>query len=189
MIIQFSGLSGAGKSTIAMAVETRLTHLGIKVEIIDGDEYRTTLCKGLGFSQQERAENIRRMAFVAHQLSKHGIIAIICAINPIEAIRQEVSNKYPDVVTVFIDCPVEILKLRDTKGLYKRAFLPLRHPDKINNLTGINAPFEKPVNPDIYINTSEESIIGGANKVVSYITGGVTQMPLFKSHRTMHQPL
>jgi len=169
MIIQFCGLSGSGKSTIARAAETELKKRNIEVDIIDGDEYRATLCNGLGFSRQDRFENMRRMAFVAHQLSKHGIVTVICAINPYEEMRQEIAKTYPNVITVFIDCSVETLKIRDTKGLYQKAFLPAGHPQKINNLTGINDPFDRPVNPDIYINTDSETIISCVNKIVSCI--------------------
>jgi adenylylsulfate kinase len=169
MIIQFCGLSGSGKSTLARAAEAELIKQGIEVEIIDGDEYRATLCKGLGFSRQDRFENMRRMAFVAHQLSKHGVVVIICAINPYEEIRHEVKTTYPDVLTAFIDCSVETLKIRDTKGLYQKAFLPLHHPDRINNLTGINDPFEDPLTPDIYINTDNETIIHCVNKMVAFV--------------------
>ena len=170
MIIQFCGLSGSGKSTLARAVETSLTRLGIKVEIIDGDEYRATLCSGLGFSKPERMENVRRMAFVAHKLSRHGVVSIICAINPFEEIRNEISATYPNVSTALIDCSIETLKIRDTKGLYKKAFLPRSHPERIGNLTGVNDPFEKPLAPDIYINTDTDTIHGGVNKIVSFIT-------------------
>ena len=173
MIIQFCGLSGSGKSTLARAAETELKKKGIEVEIIDGDEYRATLCKGLGFSRQDRFENMRRMAFVAHQLSKHGIVAVICAINPYEEMRKEIAKTYPDVVTAFIDCSVETLKIRDTKGLYQKAFLPKGHPQKINNLTCINDPFNRPDNPDIYINTDTETIVSCVNKMVSFITNRV----------------
>jgi len=162
-------LSGSGKSTLARAAEAELIKQGIEVEIIDGDEYRATLCKGLGFSRQDRFENMRRMAFVAHQLSKHGVVVIICAINPYEEIRHEVKTTYPNVLTAFIDCSVETLKIRDTKGLYQKAFLPLHHPDRINNLTGINDPFEDPLTPDIYINTDNETIISCVNKMVNFV--------------------
>lgn len=169
MIIQFCGLSGAGKSTLARAAEKELIKHGVAVEIIDGDEYRSSLCKGLGFTMQDRFENMRRMGFVAHQLSKHGVVSIICAINPYEVIRQELKQIYPDVFTAFIDCTVETLKIRDTKGLYQKAFLPLHHPQRINNLTGINDPFNKPENPDLYINTDKDTVINCVNKLVNFI--------------------
>lgn len=169
MIIQMCGLSGAGKSTLAGAVEMLLKKRRIKVEIIDGDEYRKTLCNGLGFSREDRMENVRRMAFVARQLSKHGIVAIICAINPYEEMRREIAKKYPGVFTIHIDCTLETLKIRDTKGLYQKAFLPEDHPEKIKNLTGINDPFDRPPKPDLYINTDTDTIIHCTNKIVHFI--------------------
>jgi adenylylsulfate kinase len=169
MIIQMCGLSGSGKSTLARSVETILKRRHIKVEILDGDEYRQTLCKGLGFSRHDRSENIRRMAFVARQLSKHGIVAIICAINPYEEVRQEVAASYPNVKTIHIDCSVEILKARDTKGLYQKAFLPEGHPEKIMNLTGINDPFDTPEQPDLHVNTDSDTIITCRDKLVHFI--------------------
>lgn len=158
MIIQLCGLSGTGKSTLARAVETTLARQGWSVEIIDGDEYRKTLCQGLGFSEKDRMENVRRMAFVAAQLSKHGVIVLICAINPYEKIREEIREQYLQVKTVHIDCSIQTLRQRDTKGLYLRAFLPDDHPEKISNLTGINDPFDIPVDPDLYINTDIYSV-------------------------------
>jgi adenylylsulfate kinase len=169
MIIQFCGLSGAGKSTLARSVETILNSKGYSVEIIDGDEYRKTLCSGLSFSKKDRVENIRRMAFVAAQLSKHGIISIICAINPYEEIRQEVAATYANTRTVHIDCSIETLKIRDTKGLYRKAFLPGDHPDKLTNLTGINDTFNVPTHPDLYINTDLHTIDDCAHRIARFI--------------------
>src|SRR5258708_23770666 len=115
MIVKLCGLSGTGKTTLSIINSEMMISHGYKVEVIDGDEYRKTLCNGLGFSKADRIENMRRMAFVAAQLSKHGIIAIICAINPFEEMRQEVIKKYSDVKTIHIDCPIDTLKIRDTK--------------------------------------------------------------------------
>lgn len=162
MIVQLCGLSGAGKTTLTAYVKERLKARGVKVEIIDGDEYRKTLCRDLGFSREDRLENIRRLAFVASRFSAHGVVAIISAINPYQELRNELKNTYKGVQTVFVECPLEVLIERDTKGLYKRALLPLDHPEKITNLTGVNDPFEVPQQADLTINTSiytlEESI-------------------------------
>jgi adenylylsulfate kinase len=169
MIIQFCGLSGAGKTTLATATEVKLKKHGLPVEIIDGDEYRETICRNLGFSKNDRCENIRRLAFVAGKLSGHGIITIICAINPYEEVRKEIRETYPNVKTVFIDCPVQTLTQRDTKGLYKRAFLPDNHPDKIINLTGVNDPFDIPPHPDLYVNSDRSSIKDCADSISGFI--------------------
>src|SRR3954471_9164193 len=124
MIIQFCGLSGSGKTTLAEKVKHLLQEKNIRVEIIDGDEYRKVLCSDLGFSKQDRNTNIRRLAFVAGKLSAHNIVAIICAINPYEEIRKEIAATYKNVHTVFINCSMDELISRDTKGLYKKAHLP-----------------------------------------------------------------
>jgi len=174
MIIQFCGLSGSGKSTLAKATAAVLQKQGVAVEVIDGDEYRDSLCKGLGFSKPDRMENMRRMAFVAYQLSKHGIVAIICAINPYEEMRELVRQSYPGVITAHIDCSITTLAVRDTKGLYQKAFLPVNHPSHISNLTGVNDVFDIPVNPDIYINTDNTTIHNGVNKILLYIQQQVT---------------
>lgn len=169
MILQLCGLSGSGKTSLSNAVQLRLTQLGYNVEIIDGDEYRKTLCPDLGFSKEDRNNNIRRLAFVASRLSSHGIISILCAINPYEEIRKEVEQAYFNVKTIYISCALNILQKRDTKGLYKRASLPEGHPEKLNNLSGINDPFDIPVNPDLVITTSEEPIEVSAEKLLLFI--------------------
>lgn len=169
MIIQFCGLSGSGKSTLATVIEHDLKAKNIPIEIIDGDEYRKALCADLGFSKDDRNENIRRLAFVAGKLAAHGIIVIICAINPYEDVRQEVISKYKNVKTVFVDCAMDLLLQRDTKGLYKKALLPKGHPDKISNLTGVNDPFEIPAAPDLTINTTKEPIEISVNRLLTFI--------------------
>lgn len=169
MIIQLCGLSGAGKTTLAFASAQKLARYNLPVEIIDGDEYRKSICNNLGFSKSDRYENMRRLAFVASKLSKHNIISIICAINPYEEMRQEIRVMYGDVKIIYVDCPVQTLKQRDTKGLYRKALLPDNHPDKIKNLTGINDPFDIPVNPDLHIETDKYTINNCANIITQFI--------------------
>jgi adenylylsulfate kinase len=169
MIIQFCGLSGSGKTTLAERVSTLLKQQNVKCEIIDGDVYRKVLCADLGFSKEDRNENIRRLAFVASKLSAHGVVTIICAINPYDDIRREVSAKYPNVKTVYIDCSIDELVRRDTKQLYYKALLPDGHPDKINNLTGINDPFDAPSACDLIIKTDAETIEESAQRLLRFI--------------------
>lgn len=169
MIIQFCGLSGSGKTTLAERVSTLLQQQNVKAEIIDGDVYRKVLCADLGFSKEDRNENIRRLAFVASKLSAHGVVTIICAINPYDDIRREVSAKYPNVKTVYIDCSIDELVRRDTKQLYRKALLPDGHPDKINNLTGINDPFDAPSVCDLTIKTDAETIEESAQRLLRFI--------------------
>jgi adenylylsulfate kinase len=175
MIIQLCGLSGAGKTTIASSIRNKAAASGIPIEIIDGDAYRESLCKDLGFSKEDRCENIRRLGFVASRLSNHGVICIISAINPYENIRRELKMKYAQVKTVYIDCSLDELISRDTKGLYKRALLPDNHPDKLNNLTGVNDPFEAPAQPDLHLKTDEHSIIACTNSLFQFIQQSIKQ--------------
>jgi len=171
MIILLCGLSGAGKTTLAYSVKHKLDELGKHTEILDGDEYRKTLFKELGYSQHDRMENIRRLGFIAGKLSKHGIITIISAINPYQEMRDELANTYPDVRTVFVDCPLDILTWRDTKGLYARALLPDKHPDKLHNLTGVNDRFDAVIKPDLHILTGTQTLDESTELLLNLITG------------------
>ena len=138
LFIQFTGLSGAGKSTIASGVKAVLERKGYRVEVIDADIYRPILCPDLGFSKHDRIENIRRLGFVATLLAKNGVITILAAINPYELARKELVANGTKVKTVWINCDLETLIKRDTKGLYHKALLPNNSPNKIHNLTGVN---------------------------------------------------
>jgi len=169
MILLFCGLSGAGKTTLAERVKTELGSAEIPVEIIDADEYRQRLFKDLSYHREDRYENIRRLGFLANKFSSHHIVTIVSAINPYEVIREELVCTYKNVKIVHIDCNIDVLIKRDTKGLYKKAMLPDDHPDKIKNLTGINDPFEAPVSPDLYINTSDLNIKQSTSEVFRFI--------------------
>ena len=157
LFIQLTGLSGSGKSTIAKGVKELLKSNDMHVEVIDGDIYRQKLCPDLGFSKEDRHENIRRLGFVSNKFAVNGIVSILAAINPYEEIRKELSMYGPHVKTVWINCDLGILIQRDTKQLYKKAMLPDDHPDKVKNLTGVNDPYESPENADLIINTGFES--------------------------------
>ncbi|NVO08676.1 MAG: adenylyl-sulfate kinase [Bacteroidales bacterium] len=170
LLIQFTGLSGAGKTTIAMLAKEKLLAKGIRIEVIDGDEYRKTLCKGLGFSYNDRVENLRRLGFVGKLLLKHNVISIISAINPFESIRKELSESSKQVKTVWVNCNIETLIERDPKGHYKRALLPNNHPDKISNFTGIDDVYENPINPDLVLYTDKETPEESAQRLVDFIT-------------------
>ncbi|MGN6638530.1 MAG: adenylyl-sulfate kinase [Mucilaginibacter sp.] len=175
MILLFCGLSGAGKSTLAEKVKNKLAGDEIFVEIIDADEYRQRLFKDLGYSQEDRFENIRRLGFIANKFSSHNIITIVSAINPYDSIRQELVRKYKRVKVIHIDCDVDVLIKRDTKGLYKRALLPDGHPDKLCNLTGVNDPFEVPESPDLYINTNTSTVRENTNEIYSFIMRNIVK--------------
>ena len=147
----------------------------IFIEIIDADEYRQKFFTDLGYSMQDRFENVRRLGSIANKFSSHNIITIISAINPYDAIRKELIRTYKNVQVVHIDCDVNVLIHRDTKGLYKRALLLADHPDKLCNLTGINDPFEAPDSPDLYINTSKSGVEENTNQVYSFITRNIVK--------------
>jgi adenylyl-sulfate kinase len=150
--VWFTGVSGAGKSTLSRMLETRLREFGSKVELLDGDVVRTHLSRGLGFSKEDRDENIRRIGFVCELLSRNGVIAIAAAISPYRAAREEVRSRIPNFVEIYMACPVEVLAERDVKGLYKKALA-----GELPHFTGISDPYEPPVAPEVVVNSSEET--------------------------------
>ena len=164
-----TGLSGAGKSTIAQATQKALIDAGYKVELIDGDVYRQHLCADLGFSKADRLENIRRLGFVGLTLVKHEVIVIMAVINPYQAARERLRQNSPLVKTVFVDCPLSITTERDTKGLYRRALLPTEHPDYIGHFTGISDPFELPLHADLTLQTDKETIEDSTQNLLQFI--------------------
>lgn len=144
-----TGLSGAGKTTLAMAAQKYLTEKGVEnVEIIDGDEYREGLCSDLGFSKEDRNTNIRRLGFVGRVLARNGVVAIMSAINPYDEIRQEIGGKQ-----VYIKTGLEAVISRDVKGLYAKAL-----SGEIPNFTGISDPFEEPSCADLVIETDKDTL-------------------------------
>ncbi|WP_295717903.1 adenylyl-sulfate kinase [Mucilaginibacter sp.] len=169
MIILLCGLSGAGKTTLAIKVKEWLGRAQILTEVIDADEYRQELFPDLKYSKDDRFENIRRLGFIASKFSVLGIVPIISAITPYEAMRQGLVNAYDDVKVVHVDCPMSVLKLRDTKGLYHRAQLPQNDPQRVCNLTGVNDPFEVPQAPDLYINTHTYGIARCTDRLFAFI--------------------
>jgi len=168
MIIQLTGLSGVGKTTLTAGVKSMLEKHPLKTEIIDGDVYRKTICKDLGFSKEDRMENIRRLGEVAWSFKGQADIIMIAAINPFEEIRNELKEKY-GTKTVWIKCDIPVLIERDTKGLYRRALLHDDHPDKIFNLTGVNDTYEIPSSPDLVIDTSKETAIQSVQKFYDFL--------------------
>jgi adenylyl-sulfate kinase len=161
----FTGLSGAGKSTLSLPVAERLKELGHRVEILDGDVVRTNLSKGLSFSKEDRDINIRRIGFVSNLLSRNGVVAITAAISPYRDIRDEVrkmiTNDGAGFVEVFVKCPIEVLAERDVKGLYKKALA-----GEIKNFTGVSDPYEEPLNPEVVIDSSAETVDASVGKIV-----------------------
>lgn len=156
----FTGMSGAGKSTISAILAERLRADGAKIEILDGDVVRTYLSKGLGFSKEDRDENIRRIGFVCELLSRNGVVAIAAAISPYRAVRDEIRARIPNFVEVYIECPVEVLAQRDVKGLYRQAL-----NGEIGQFTGITDPYEPPLKPEVTVNSSRETPEESAQRI------------------------
>ena len=140
----FTGLSGAGKSTISEIVERDLRERGLKVEVLDGDVVRTHLSKGLGFSKEDRDTNIRRIGWVCEVLTRNDVVAIAAAISPYRAVRDEVRANIGRFVEVYVECSIEHLAERDVKGLYKKALA-----GEIANFTGVSDPYEPPLSPEV----------------------------------------
>lgn len=168
LIIQLTGLPGSGKSTLAEKVKPLVEAQSLATAIIDGDAYRKTLCKDLGFSKEDRSENIRRLGKAAFEMSGIVDVAIIAAINPFESIRSELKDTY-GAKTVWLKCDLEILKQRDPKGLYKRALLNDDHPEKIFNLTGVDDPYEIPSSPELIIDTGLEVVDDSVRQLFDFI--------------------
>jgi adenylyl-sulfate kinase len=155
-----TGMSGAGKTTISSILERWLRGHGAPVERLDGDEVRKRLSKGLGFSREDRDENIRRIGFVAELLCRNGVIVIVAAISPYRAIRDELRLAIGAFVEVHVDCPMDVLIARDAKGLYQKA---LR--GEIALFTGISDPYEPPLEPELVIDSSTETPEQSATRV------------------------
>jgi bifunctional enzyme CysN/CysC len=164
LTVWFTGLSGAGKTTICRAVATELLAYGLQVEVIDGDVIRNHLCKDLGFSKQDRDENIRRIAFVSQLLTRNGAITLVSAISPYRAAREQARQMIGDFLEVYVSTPLAVCEVRDPKDLYQKA-----RAGKIHGFTGIDDPYESPLNPEIVCNTDRESTRESSQKVVSTV--------------------
>ena len=161
----FTGLSGSGKSTLAQFLTPILKERGCNVEVLDGDEVRENLSKGLGFSKEDRDTNIRRIGYVARLLSRNGACAITAAISPYTSVRDEVrAMTEAAFVEVYVEAPLEVVEERDTKGLYKKA-----RSGEIKNFTGISDPYEAPENAEVIVHTGSESIEESAGRIISYL--------------------
>lgn len=152
MVIWFTGLSGSGKTTLANGLEKELHQLGFKTFILDGDNLRSGLCKDLGFTDEDRVENIRRVGEVAKLMLEAGIIVLAAFVSPFKKDREMVRELIgpENFVSVFVDCPIAVCEERDTKGLYKKA-----RAGVLKNFTGISSPFEAPRTADLTLKTAE----------------------------------
>lgn len=159
--VWFTGLSGAGKTTVSRRVAEELLARGMKVEVLDGDVVRENLSKGLGFSKEDRDTNIRRIGWVCQVLTRNGVVAIAAAISPYREIRDEVRSKIGRFVEVYASCPIEVLAERDVKGLYKKALA-----GEVKNFTGVSDPYEPPLNPEVTIYSDRETVEESVAKVI-----------------------
>ena len=167
VILWFTGLSGSGKSTLAHAVEEELHQRGCRTFVCDGDNVRHGLCGDLGFSEEDRTENIRRIGQMAKLFVEGGVVALTAFISPFHVDRQRVRmmiDNSQDFIEVFCDCPLEICEQRDIKGLYQRA-----RRGEISDFTGISSPYETPENADLVIKTGELSIAQCVRRVVDLL--------------------
>jgi adenylyl-sulfate kinase len=160
----FTGLSGAGKSTIATIVADEIRERGRRVEVLDGDEVREHLSKGLGFSKEDRDINIRRIGYVASLLARNGVVAITAAISPYRAVRDEVRGWVENFVEVFVDTPLEVCEQRDVKGLYARA-----RAGDTPVFTGVSDPYESPLHPEVTLRTEGHDAGDSAREVIAYL--------------------
>jgi adenylyl-sulfate kinase len=158
----FTGLSASGKSTLAERVRDILLERGMKVEVLDGDEVRTNLSKGLGFSKEDRDTNIRRIGWVCHLLTRNDVVAVAAAISPYRAIRDENRKLIGRFVEVYCQCDLDTLKGRDPKGLYEKAL-----NGEIKNFTGVSDPYEAPEKAEVVVNTASEDIDASVNRIIA----------------------
>ena len=157
----FTGLPSSGKSTLARKVEEIILERGMNVEVLDGDEVRENLSKGLGFSKEDRDINIRRIGWVSKILARNNVVAIGAAISPYKAIRDEVRGWHDRFVEVYVEASIECLTERDVKGLYKKALA-----GEIKGFTGVDDPYEAPENPEIHVNSETETVDESVSTII-----------------------
>ncbi len=163
-VLWFTGLSGAGKTTLAKLIEQELKRRGVRVERLDGDIVRQSLTADLGFSKEDRDRNIQRVTFVAKLLSRNGVGVLASFISPYRATRNWVRAEVTNFIEVFVNCPLEECIRRDVKGLYGKALA-----GEIPEFTGVSDPYEAPLNPEININTADESIEESFAQIMTYL--------------------
>lgn len=166
-VIWLTGLSASGKTTIALQLATKLREHDFKVELLDGDAIRNELSADLGFSRQDRREQIRRVVYLCKLLSKNGITCIVSVISPYRDLRnlaREEIRKVSPFIEVFVKCSLESCIKRDPKGLYKKAL-----SGEINNFTGLQDPYEEPLSPDVMVNTDSETVEECVDKIISAV--------------------
>jgi len=162
--IWFTGLPCSGKTSLSKALKKSLSRYRQNIEILDGDEVRKNLSKGLGYSKEDRDTHIRRVGFVANLLARNGVVAICAAISPYRAVRDEVRAMSGNFIEVYVNAALETCALRDEKGLYQKAFA-----GELKQFTGVSDPYEPPVNPEIICDTERESVDASVEKIMKYL--------------------
>jgi adenylylsulfate kinase len=163
--VWFTGLPCSGKSTIADAVAQELKQKGLRAEMLDADIIREHLWKELGYSKEDRDENIRRAAHLAHMLTRNGVAVLTSFISPYRELRDYARKQIGDFVEVYVKCPVEVCMRRDTRGMYKKALA-----GKIQNFTGVSDPYEEPLNPELLVESDKESLAESVAKVMARLS-------------------
>lgn len=163
-VLWFTGLPGAGKTTLAVAVEAELRMRQMRVERLDGDTVRQSLTRDLGFSKEDRDRNIERVTFVATLLSRNQVAVLAAFVSPYRAMRDQAREKTSRFVEIYVDAPVEVCETRDPKGLYARA-----RAGEIPNFTGVNDPYEAPLMPELHIRTAEEGVEASAARIITWL--------------------
>ncbi|MFC0330614.1 adenylyl-sulfate kinase [Paenibacillus sepulcri] len=163
-VLWFTGLSGAGKTTTAKFLEEKLRKQGRRVELLDGDELRDTICKGLGFSREERFENIKRVTYLARLLSRNGVDVLVSAITPYTEMREHARAQLPGYVEIYVKCPLHVCEMRDVKGLYAKA-----RSGAITQFTGISDSYDEPSNPDITLCTSTATLEQNGDTILAWL--------------------
>lgn len=165
MTIWLTGLSGAGKSTIASLLTDKLNGLGVAAEWLDGDELRRILGKGLGFSREDRFENIRRAVYLAEMLNRHDVVTVVSLISPYAEMRDYARRTLPRFAEIYVDCPLDICEARDVKGLYAKA-----RRGEIPSFTGISDPYEIPPGPELTLNTAGQTPEESVHTLLAWLT-------------------
>ena len=171
-VLWLTGLSGAGKSTIAAKLGPALAERGHRVELLDGDEVRTNLCQGLGFSREDRDTNIARIGYVAGKLAKHGVAVLVAAISPYRQARDLVRAEVDNFVEVHVAAPVQTCAERDPKGLYAKAL-----SGEIKHFTGVSDPYEPPLAPEVVLHTEAESVDESVEQVIAWLEASALTAP------------
>lgn len=160
-VVWMTGLSGAGKTTIARWLEEHYKSSGKRVEVLDGDEIRQNLSPGLGFSQEERTAHNKRVIYLAKMLSRNGVIVVVSLISPYKKVRDEAREALPKFMEVHVNCPLEVCMDRDVKGLYAKA-----KAGEVKKMTGLSDTYEPPENAELVIDTSQESVSDSAKRIL-----------------------